>query len=162
MGGSINRLVVRRRTEVERYVLMLLRGGEAEPGVEFADAGQAKARAARRDKRPRPSEAHRQSFAALRETAIACGLSVQPPQSPYLAEDELRLLGWLAQAQRMEGLDAAGPRQPQLLAALTGCAHPIDTLGLRLSPLTLYGGRDSGDSAAGARPGASADRRSDT
>lgn len=144
MGGSINRLVVRRRTEVERYVLTLLRGGEPEADG-IATSGLTRARGIRRDSRPKPARTHITAFAALRTAALAGGLSVQPPESPYLGEDELRLLGWLAQAQRLEGLATSGPPQPSLLEALTICAQVLDSLGLRLSPLTLYGGRDSGD-----------------
>jgi len=139
---------------VERYVLLLLlRGGEGEGAAGMA-MGTPKARGLRRSRRPRPTPAQKRSFAELRGAALASGLTVQPPESPYLGEDELRLLCWLAQAQRIEGLGLAGPRQPALLAAVIECEQSLDMLGLRLSPLTLYGGRESGV----VRPAGSASR----
>ena len=59
---------------------------------------------------------------------------------PYVGKDELRLLVWLAEAQRVAGPHTA-PDAPDLRAALAACAALLDGMGLRLSPLTLYGAR---------------------
>jgi hypothetical protein len=50
------------------------------------------------------------------------------------------LLAWLAEAQRIAGPDTA-PDAPELRAAILACAGLLDGLGLRLSPLTLFGAR---------------------
>jgi hypothetical protein len=121
---------LRHRPHAERRVLMLLRGGLLTASLWSR----------RINDMPEPTPAQLRRFADLRRVALAYGLAIQPPERPYVGEDELRLLAWLAEAQRIAGPDTA-PDAPDLRAALAACAALLDGMGLRLTPLTLMGAR---------------------
>lgn len=121
---------LRTRPHAERRVLVLLRGGtltrQPRPG--------------RSNEVPVPSAAQLRRFADLRHAAKEAGLIILAPETVYIGIGELHLLSWLAEAQRVIGLHSA-PASPQLITALNACAGLLDGLGIRLSPLTLYGPR---------------------
>ncbi|MET4898741.1 hypothetical protein RN629_16595 [Sphingomonadaceae bacterium jetA1] len=123
------RLALRNRPDRERRVLSLLRGAALDMVPR-----------SRRDGEAVPRAEHLRCFAHLRRVAGEHGLAIQPPGLPYVGNDELRLLSWLAEAQRVTGF-ATMPRQPELRAALLRCAGLLDGMGMRLAPLTLYGAR---------------------
>lgn len=133
-----------RRTPVERRVLALLRGacGTDRPG--------------RMQAMPAPAQAR--AFAALRRHAQTAGFVLLSPGSPYMSLDELRLLAWLAGAQRVVGPCLPLRGGAAFRAVIARCAGALDDMGLHLSPLTLYSARlqvpGEGGSAAppGARP----------
>ena len=87
-----------------------------------------------------PAPAQLRRFVDLRRAAMACGFAIQSPAMPNVGTDELRLLAWLAEAQRVAG-PSTMPDAPELAAAILACAGLLDGMGLRLSPLTLYGAR---------------------
>jgi len=125
---------VRRRSLAERRALALLRGENMpSPAIE-----------AGRSNRARPAlglkPAHRRYFVDLRRLAEQHGLTVQPPATPFISVEEMTLLSWLAEAQRISYSDCARD-DPRLVAAVARCAGMLDGIGLRLSPLTLYGAR---------------------
>jgi len=127
-------LALRRRTHVERKVLALLRGEDTPPLP-------VKARRLRRDSvvSVAPS-VHARYFTELRRLAVEHGLAVQPSATPFVNMDELRLLAGLAEAQRIAS-SGAGFDDPALAMAVARCAGLLDGMGLRLSPLTLYGAK---------------------
>jgi hypothetical protein len=127
-------LALRRRTHVERKVLALLRGEDVPPLP-------VKARRPGRDGAISVSPSvHTRYFAELRRLAAEHGLAVQSPATPFVSADELRLLAGLAEAQRIVG-SGAGFDDPALAMSVTRCAGLLDGMGLRLSPLTLYGAK---------------------
>lgn len=138
-------LALSRRTYVERKVLSLLRGGdEGRPLIRSRSYNGTTTCA------ESMTEADRY-FGDLRRHVARLGLRVQPPATPYVTEAELMVLSWLAQAQRVAGFSSA-PADAALLSALAGCAGLLDGMGLRLSPLTLYGARFHAPTPAATRP----------
>ncbi|WP_237829940.1 hypothetical protein [Sandaracinobacteroides sayramensis] len=117
-------VALRRRSHVERKALALLRGGTI--GLSSGERS--------------PAAAQLRAFADLRRLAEHNGLVVRPVDSPWVGADELRLLAWLAEAQRVAGHRSA-PDDPALLIAIARCAGLLEGLRLRLTPLTLYGAR---------------------
>lgn len=110
-------LPLHRRTRVERRVLAVLRGDWSTP---------LDPRAAR-------------CFAILHQLAERRGLGIQPPGSSYVSEGELTLLSWIANGQRISS--TVQPPDDRRLAIVTcHCAHWLNQMRLRLSPLTLYSG----------------------
>jgi hypothetical protein len=124
------RLALRNRPDTERRVLLLLRGASLDMVP----------RSRRRKVNNMPKAEHMRCFAHLRRVAGEHGLVLQPPDLAYVGEDELRLLSWLAEAQRVVSAGTA-PIEPDLRAAIMRCAGLLDGMGFRLSPLTLYGAR---------------------
>ncbi len=127
-GWTMGVRLVRRRPQVERRVLGFIRGNFEEtvsdPRVRkvcgYACAG---------------------SFAVLRTRARMAGLLIQAPEALYACDDELRLLGWLAHAQRVAVTQVAYPSDPTLHSAIVECAWVIKDLGLGLlSAATIYSG----------------------
>lgn len=112
-------LPLHRRTRTERRVLAMLRGEEH--GA--ADAGM-------------------DGFARLRDRAIECGMRIQPPATRYTSDDELILLACLADAQRI-ATTAMPSIDERLRMDITRCAEILIRHNLRLSPLTLYSGRNA-------------------
>ncbi len=126
---------LRRRSHAERKALAVLRGEDVRP---LPSGGRA---------RSNPTGAASVSlhalvrgFMDLRRLAAQHGLAVQPPSTPFIAESELLLLSWLAEAQRVAG-PATAPDDPCLVAAIARCAGMLEANGLRLAPLTLYSAR---------------------
>lgn len=135
---SPNTMAVRRRSGMERRVLLLIRSGGEESGrlVSTTRAG--------RDRLPTPSLQRTDCFAELRDAAKTARLAIQPIASPYMSNDELLLLGWLAQAQRVAMPTIDMPRDPALKLAVVRCAGLLDAGGFRLSPFTIYAARSNG------------------
>ena len=115
----VTTLALRRRTLIERKALALLRGVE--------DAA--------------PAPAHARRLVRLRRLAVRGGFAILPPDAPYLGIDELRLLSWIAGAQRAHVSEPAPTADPALNAAISDCAGLFDDMAMRLSSLTLCGAR---------------------
>lgn len=129
---SVAMLAVRRRSGVERRALLLLRGSdEAAIGCAVTEIRP------RRDKRALPSTSQALYFAELRRAATVAGLSIQSPAAPYVNGDELRLLGWIAECQRVSGQSGTMPTEPTLVMMIARCAGMLDALDLRLPSLTF-------------------------
>lgn len=127
-------LALRRRTHVERKVLALLRGED-----ETGSAALPNSTRPSWNKAPHaPAPPQVVYFADLRRMAQGEGLVVRPAGSPYLDPDELRLLSWLAEMQRVATINTL-PNDLGFVVALARCAGMLDGLGLHLSALTLYG-----------------------
>ncbi len=108
------RLSMRRRTFAEQRALRLIRGEESERTALYA--GQ---------------------FGKLRGLAAKNGLAIQSPGCPYLTADELRLLAWLAQAQRVLGYTRAFHQDATLTLTVVHCAGTLDAIGVRLPSLAM-------------------------
>ena len=111
-------LPLHRRTRVERRILAILRGGG--------------------DIRVSPDQAD--AFAGLRRCAAANHLVIAPPDAPYVGVDELKIMSWLADAQRRVS-KVGGPADAALAQIVRRCAGLLNGMGLRLSPLVLYNGQ---------------------
>ncbi len=131
----VKTLALKRRTFVERKVLTLLRGA----CITAQSGGTVRLNRSRMASGPSPQQA--QHFSELRRLAARSGYTILPPSTRYVGDDELRLLSWLAGAQRIAGTDPLPEDDPALAAALHLCAGLLDDMGLRLSPLTLYSSR---------------------
>ncbi|MFT3967242.1 MAG: hypothetical protein QM690_15305 [Sphingobium sp.] len=117
MTGSVTRLALRRRASAEQRAIRMIRGGDAGDG----------------DAMP----VHAVQFGRLRALAIKNGLAVQPPASPFVSGDELSLLAWLAQAQRVAGYGEIFHPDAALTLTIAHCAGTLDAIGIRLPPLAL-------------------------
>jgi len=80
---------------------------------------------------------HAAQFGKLRALATKNGLAVQSPDAPFLSPDELRLLAWLAQAQRVLGYTRLFHPDALLTLTVVHCAGTLDALGVHLPALTL-------------------------
>ena len=129
-------LALRRRTHVERKVLLMLR----DTGAALPSPTPRRSRRTEPQKPAPLAPAQSRYFSDLRQEAARQGLTVQPFETPYISQAELTLLSWLAEAQRIT-VPSTAPGDAGLTAALAGCAGLLDGLGLRLSPLSLYGAR---------------------
>lgn len=129
-ANGVASLAVRRRTGLERRVLLLLRGGGTTATIVSGGPQP------RRDRRLRSDSADH--FAQLRHLATIHGLAILPPAAPYMSGDEVLLLGWIAQAQRVVSPTLTMPRDRALVAVVVRCAEALDAGGLRLTPLTIY------------------------
>lgn len=109
-----NRLL-RRRPRIERRVLALLRG-ETDPLLDGHDVN---------------------AFVRLRHLARRKGLVIHEAEVPYLGDDELTLLSWLAASQRIAATHLR-PADRCLAAIITRCGIALQQAGLMLYPLTLY------------------------
>lgn len=107
-------LALRRRSAVEQRVMRLMRGDHTREGA-FCGA----------------------QFSRLRGLAAKNDLAIQKPDAPFLTADELRLLGWLAQAQRVLGYRQMFHSDAMLTLTIVHCAGTLDAMGLHLPPLAL-------------------------
>jgi len=107
------RLALRRRSSVEQRVIRLIRG-EAGQEVDAALVLGAQ-------------------FGKLRDLAMRNALVIHSPGTPYLSLNELTLLGWLAQAQRVAAYRQSFHPDAMLTMTVVHCAGTLDALGLRLS-----------------------------
>ena len=125
-------MAIRRRDPVERRILMLVRGAD---------------RASQRRPGATPNELRllqTEEFARIAELgrlAIERGLEIQQPEAPYVSQDELLLLGWLAEAQRTAPSVLTPSPSLALQAAILAAAETLNMLGWWLPPLTLYSAR---------------------
>jgi hypothetical protein len=116
---------VTRRPAVEQKVLAILRGdGPAQDG-----------RTPQRP--PRLSERDQALFDALRDQAQAQGLHIRAPGAPFIHDDELRLLAWLAQGQRLSRDLEAVAKDRTFLALILDCSLSLKGLGLQLPARSL-------------------------
>lgn len=139
MRASPTTMALRRRSAMERRVLMLVRSGGGEEATRAVTAIRPRRHSRPLPPSPRPTHC----FAELRNAAKAVGLAIQPIDAPYMTSEELLLLGWLAQAQRVAVPSIDTSRDPALRLAIIRCAALLDAGGLRLSPFTIYAARSS-------------------
>jgi hypothetical protein len=150
MNAHAGLMPLRRRSSAERRVLAMLRGDDQRP-VKSRPAG---------DPPVALSKSQGLFFAELRRIAGKHEVGVQQPGSPYVSAGELRLLGWMAEVQRIARHSGTMPVEPLFVAAIARCAGLLDGIGLHLAPITLYGARlrsgapSDPDSLAVARVGA--------
>lgn len=109
------RLALRRRSFAEQRAIRLMRGEESERTALYA--GQ---------------------FSKLRTLAEKNGLVIKAPGCPYLTMDELRLLAWLAQSQRVLGYTRQFHPDGVLTLTVVHCAGTLDAIGVRLPPLAMF------------------------
>jgi hypothetical protein len=76
-------------------------------------------------------------FHRLLEIATRIGFDIISPGSAYISESELTLLCWIAVAQRMAG-PIYGPDSRCLAEVVLRCANALDSVFLRLPPITMY------------------------
>ncbi|WP_232495540.1 hypothetical protein [Novosphingobium kaempferiae] len=112
--GYSNR-ALHRRPRTEQAVLGILRG----------------------ERKALRSPAEIQAFDQLGALAGANGIAICDIGTAYLGDGELRLLSWLAAAQRPTK-EVVPPDDVQLYAAIAECASLLLASGMRLYPLTLY------------------------
>ncbi|MPT49320.1 MAG: hypothetical protein E2598_13040 [Sphingobium sp.] len=105
------RLVLRRRSGVEQRVVRMMRGDDnSETDIYIAQ------------------------FSRLRGLAAKNGLVIQKPGAPYLSMDELSLLGWLAQSQRVLGYTRSFHSDMALTLNIVHCAGTLNAMGIHLPP----------------------------
>jgi hypothetical protein len=75
-------------------------------------------------------------FGSLGKLTTGLGYEFKPLPSPFVSAGELRLIGLLAQTQRVN-LDHPVPASGELRDMLIGCAAALDTIGIRLPPLAM-------------------------
>lgn len=129
-------ILLRRRSHVERRVLLMLRG---------ADSDSASSKCLQRVKRNKIGvDAVTQLtpyFAELRTLTLGLGLRLQPVSASYVSIDEIRIIGWLAERQRVSSFSTLPRRHSDFADALERCSIALDKVGLRLPPITLYANR---------------------
>jgi murein tripeptide amidase MpaA len=76
-------------------------------------------------------------FGRLRDLAHRAGMRVNVPGTSWLGRDELSLLAWLAQAQRVLSYTKSFHRDAMLTLTVVHCAGTLNALGIQLPPLTL-------------------------
>src|SRR3546814_9697595 len=76
----LSRLALRRRSLAEQKAIRMIRG--------------------ERSRREGDPAAYASQFKRLRTLAAKNGLAIRVPGAPYLGEDEMRILAWLAHTQR--------------------------------------------------------------
>lgn len=125
-------MMVRRRTTAEQRALRMIRGEDDASPV---------------------SSLHHAQFGKLRARAERNGFQIQAASVPYLGSDELRLLGWLAEAQRVASYARSFHPDAMLSMMLVHCAGTLDALGIRLpahamhrAPAFLIGEREPSQS----------------
>lgn len=118
LRGSPRRtaMALRRRTFAEQRVIRMLRGDPTDDRAQFV---------------------YEQQFRRLRDLAGRGGLRVNAPGTAWLASDELTLLSWLAQAQRVAGYTRPFHVDGVLTLTVVHCAGTLNALGVQLPPLTL-------------------------
>lgn len=129
---------VSRRPGVEQKILTILRGEAAPP----EDAR----RLARRMPPPPPKLPAKDKalFERLREQARSHGLSIRVAGAPFIHDDELRLLAWLAHGQRLSrDLDAIVADR-DFLDLILDCALVLERLGLHLPARSLVNFQELG------------------
>ena len=122
---------VSRRPGVEQKVLAILRGQDVPP----PDEGQLPRRPP--PHAPRLSPRDQQLFDRLRDQARGRGLRIRLAGAPFIHEDELKLLAWLAHGQRLSrDLDIIVADR-MFLDLMLDCALVLEKLGLHLPARSL-------------------------
>lgn len=111
-------LILRRRSAAEQRVIQMIRG-------EHADDGDS-------------ASLYITQFEKLRWLAARNALVIQKPGTPYLSHNELNMLAWLAQAQRISGYTHRFHPDAMLTLTIVHCAGTLDALGIRLPVLAVY------------------------
>lgn len=112
------RVPVHRRSAAEQRVIRMIRGERIED-----DGGSA---------------IYVAQFGKLRTLATRSALLIQDPGVPFLSVNELNLLAWLAQAQRVASYTRQFHPDPMLTMTIVHCAGTLDAMGIRLSSLAIY------------------------
>lgn len=121
----IEALALRRRTRMERAAIALLRGA---PAPQQQDGGPDGARSQISIMRCKAT------FSALRRRARAAGMIIRQINAQFVSEDELLILGWVAEKQRnCTVLPLPRPDSP-MLDAVGKCAASLQVLGVRVPP----------------------------
>lgn len=109
-------MTLNRRSCTEQRVIRMLRGDQTEDRALFV---------------------YQEQFARLRDLAHRVGLHINVPGTAWLGADELLLLAWLAQAQRVAGYTRSFHSDATLRLTIVHCAGTLNALGVQLPPLTL-------------------------
>lgn len=109
-------MALKRRSFTEQRVIRMLRGDQTDDRALFLYEAQ---------------------FGRLRDLAHRAGMRVNVPGTTWLGSDELLLLAWLAQAQRVLGYTKSFHRDATLTLTVVHCAGTLNALGIQLPPLTL-------------------------
>lgn len=113
---SLRGMTLRRRTLAEQRALHLLRGDTGREAVGTSIL---------------------QQFGRLRALAEKNGLAIRPDEAAFISVDELRMLGWLARAQRLASYTAAFHGDAMLTMTVVHCAGTLEGLGIRLPQLAI-------------------------
>ena len=109
-------MALKRRSSTEQRVIRMLRGDQTDDQALFL---------------------YEEQFGRLRDLAHRAGMRVNVPGTTWLGRDELSLLAWLAQAQRVLGYTKSFHRNATLTLTVVHCAGTLNALGIQLPPLTL-------------------------
>lgn len=118
-----------RRPALERGIVRLLRGAPAAADY-FNDRGVAASE-------ERSVEPLSGDFARLRESAQLAGFELLAPDARFVSEDEIDLVGWIGESQRMGHAIYRYGLAPDVARGIVRCGARLTMLGLRLSPLTI-------------------------
>lgn len=131
---AADHLTFRRRNIRERQAIRLLRG-EAIADIAANKRRCSKAANAIDETLPSYGSAH---FGCLRHFCFRNQIEIRPLSSLYIADDELAVLRWLAEAQRSTGLRTCYISDLGLKTSLQHCAELLKELGVSLPTQTLY------------------------
>ncbi|MBH1991421.1 MAG: hypothetical protein I8H86_00885 [Sphingomonadaceae bacterium] len=122
---------VSRRPSIEQKVLTILRGDQSS-----IDGDQRLIR--RQTHGPVSLSAQDWTlFQHLRDRARAHGMRIRMPSAPFVHDDELQLLAWLAHGQRVSGDQEPADVEQGFLDLILDCSRVLDRRGLRLPPRSL-------------------------
>jgi|GEM_PF-565733 hypothetical protein len=121
MGVEVYAL--RRRPRKERAALAFIRGEVSFEANQAALGQETQSPAARTQETV---------FARLRTLARSNGLVIRKPGAQFVDQDELLLLGWVAQAQRLAGLGPQSHPNERLRRVIGHCGKILESAGLRL------------------------------
>lgn len=124
--------LLRRKSALERKLLLLLRGNDG--------AGLALDHDSHRDDAPAGQGVPR-AFAALRKQAAAARFEIRPVASSMVSPDELRLLGWIAESQRVAHMSLPYEAHRMLVDDILRCGAELTRIGIRVPAGTMYVGR---------------------
>lgn len=116
MKRPISAMALCRRSAIEQRVVRILRGEATDdPALPL----------------------YQDQFERLRELVRRTGLKIHLPGSAWLGADELKLLSWLAQAQRVVGYTRPFHRDSVLTLTVVHCAGTLNALGIHLPAISL-------------------------
>ena len=104
-------MALKRRSFIEQRVIRMLRGDQTDDRALFLYEAQ---------------------FGRLRDLAHRAGMRVNVPGTSWLGRDELSLLAWLAQAQRVLSYTKSFHRDAMLTLTVVHCAGTLNALGIQL------------------------------
>ncbi|WP_434405231.1 hypothetical protein [Sphingobium sp. DN12] len=109
-------MALKRRSFAEQRVIRMLRGDPTDDRAQFV---------------------YNEQFRRLRDLAEHAGMRLNEPGTVWLADHELLLLSWLAQAQRVLGYKRQFHTDATLTLAAVNCAGTLNALGIQFPPITL-------------------------